>query len=209
MGMATAPEPGVRRCLTTHFTTVRLSVAKASVQNDGTGDRFYGPTRGDLIEVELSAAQFAELLTSMNQGSGVPCTVRRLNDKQMEDPPELPMESEKIRVNFTDRVKSLGKKYRDFQDVAATILQPDRKAQLALKLEDRLQILSMLGAAANTFASDAPFFLELFQESMGKVTSAAKAEADAFLTAAITRLGIQGLDRIKALTAGDEADIGG
>ena len=58
----------------TNHNTIRLTV-KHAIKHRELGRDW---TMGDdiICEVELSALQFAELLTNMNMGDGVPCTIR-------------------------------------------------------------------------------------------------------------------------------------
>lgn len=58
----------------TNHNTIRLAIKQAKKQRDLGRDW----TMGDnlICEVELSALQFAELLTNMNMGDGIPCTIR-------------------------------------------------------------------------------------------------------------------------------------
>jgi hypothetical protein len=70
-----------------HYGTVRVVIGTGTRIHESNMDRYHGSLRGEHIEVEMSAAQFAEVLTSMNQGSGIPCTIRYINGKPIEDPP--------------------------------------------------------------------------------------------------------------------------
>jgi len=58
---------------------------------------------------DLSAAQFAELLTTMNVGSGVPCT-RYIEGKRIQDPPDMKLEVEKVQDSFKQDMKDLAEK---------------------------------------------------------------------------------------------------
>jgi len=64
--------------ITNHFTTVKLTIREAELRHKYHEDRIWGDRK--IIEVELSAAQFVELLTTMNVGTGTPCTIRFRQD---------------------------------------------------------------------------------------------------------------------------------
>jgi hypothetical protein len=69
-----------------HGNTIRIQVSRASRKRDLNHDWVHADNR-DLIEVELSEAQWASFVSSMNT-SGVPCTIRRTEtDWQI---PQLP-----------------------------------------------------------------------------------------------------------------------
>lgn len=89
-----------------HHTSIMLEIKEASVRHDLSRDWFFPDNT--LIKVELSQVQFAELLTTMNAGSGIPCTIRWLRDKGY-----LPLlkasrlEVDKIREEFEGEVGDL------------------------------------------------------------------------------------------------------
>ena len=74
-------------------------------------------TMGDdtICEVELSAVQYAELLTNMNVGDGVPCTIRYTNtDGHI----EYKEEKSKIEIIRTERNEVVEKASTDLKEVA-------------------------------------------------------------------------------------------
>ena len=73
--------------LATHYGSIRLSISGGKWIHGLNHDRFYGMNK-DHIEIEMSAAQFADAITRLNIGSGTPCTVRYIAGRRVEDPPE-------------------------------------------------------------------------------------------------------------------------
>ena len=74
-------------------------------------------TMGDdtICEVELSAVQYAELLTNMNVGDGVPCTIRYTNtDGHI----EYKEEKSKIEIIRTERNEKVEKASTNLKEVA-------------------------------------------------------------------------------------------
>lgn len=91
-----------------HFNIVHLEIRRAEQHHHLSRDRFHG--REELIRVELSEAQFASLLTNMNSGSGVPCTILYVRGEgNIEPPPDEPVEAERVRKGFTEQFQ----KFRD------------------------------------------------------------------------------------------------
>ena len=67
--------------------------------------RLSGEDASEKIEVALSAAQFAEAITQMNMGEGVPCTLRSVEGVSMENvPDEVVAENVQIRDGFKDKL---------------------------------------------------------------------------------------------------------
>ena len=169
-------------------TTIRLEIKRAERKHSLNADWFYG--KEHLISVELSPAQFAQLLTTMNAGSGVPGTLRWLAPGgEVPDVPDTHVaEHEKIRNGFEGKTRDFVKKLRKrAQEVDALLDKP------SLNKADRGLIRSILDSAVTEVASNMPFAVESFQEAAEKLAVAAKAEVDAFLSLIVTRAGLRTL----------------
>jgi len=169
-----------------HNDYIKLAIKRSVWRRSDTGDRFDGPTDGDLIEVGMSMSQYAELLTSNNIGLGVPCTIQRLNRKGVEPPPsDIPSEGDNIKAEFKERIKgmadSLVKKQKAFAEIMA---------KKNLTKADREAAAKTLDQAVQELTSNAPFFLEMFQEATEKVVHTAKAEVAAFMAVASQDRGV-------------------
>ena len=98
-----------------HSATILLTV-REGVRHHELGRDWYMGNRA-LVEVELSAAQFTSLLTQMNVGTGVPCTIRRYNG-EVAEPPDEPPETERVRNYFKYSMEELAERLKT---VATTI----------------------------------------------------------------------------------------
>lgn len=169
---------------------VCLSVRRAELIRDDSGmEHYYGSMRGDLIEVNLSAAQFAEMLTTMNIGMGVPGTLAYLQGERMQDPPDVSSEAESIRENFN---KNVG----DFSNKISKDTLPKIREVLAKKTlnkEDRRLIEKAFEEVVREVGANVPYAIDLFQEATEKVVSAAKTEIDAFFTTTAMQAGVAAL----------------
>jgi hypothetical protein len=172
--------------LDNHPTTIRLQIKHAERQHGLGHDRYYA--KGKIVEVELSAGQFAELLTTMNMGDGVPCTIRYADGKPIEEIPAQRMEVERVREGFEKDMKRVGKKLRTFMDSAKETL-----AKKNLTKDDREQLMSQLRMFVQEMESNVPFALTSFEEATDKVVNHAKAEVDAFMTTAVMNAGFKSL----------------
>ncbi len=173
--------------ITTHSHTVRLRVMPAELYRSETGDRIYAKHR-PMIEVEFSAAQFAEFVSTMNTSAGIPCTLLSLNGNCVEQPPALEAEAARQRKVFEDRLgaaaESLKKHAYDMKAyLIANNIPKKHWEPLTRPLEKMLEEVGV----------NAGFWLELFEEATEKVVVAAKAEVDAFTTSAIQHAGLQAL----------------
>jgi len=168
--------------LATHYASIRLTISKGKWIHGHHQDRYYGMNK-EFVEIEMSAAQFADAITSLNMGSGTPCTIRNVAGKRVEDPPDHLTESEHIRENFED---SLGK-YKEKAHKYRKKIE-DLTAKLSTKARDEIRIA--LDVMEQQLGSNVPFVLKQFQEATTRITTAAKAEVDAFVTGVVRAAGL-------------------
>lgn len=170
-----------------HHTFVRL-VVKRGVRVHSLSRDWYRGTGRPLIELDLSAAQFADLLTTMNVGDGVPCTVRFADGTMKAHPPDEELESEKVRTNFRKKAEEVSEKLREARSRIDAILSKKSVTQA-----DRRAVSALLDRFVQEVGSNMPFVLESFEESADKVVSHAKAEIDAFATQVVMTAGTEAL----------------
>ena len=171
--------------LATHYGTIRLTISKGKWIHGLHHDRYYGMNK-DFIEVEMSAAQFADAITSLNLGSGTPCTIRYVQGERMADPPDHATEAEHIRDNFEgslDKYKEKAHTYRKKIEALTT--------KLSTKARDEIRIA--LDVMEQQLGSNVPFVVKQFQEATTRITTAAKAEVDAFVTGIVRAAGLQSI----------------
>jgi hypothetical protein len=171
-----------------HHSTIHMRLSRGEVQHGLSRDWYYGESQS-IIEVELSAHQFAELLTSMNVGSGVPCTIRRVDGKRIEDPPFREVEAEQISIAFQ---KNLEEKTAGFikhlREIQQKLMAPG-----PMKATEKKELASVLASIQQEFQSNIPFAVTSYEEAADRIKSSAKAEVDAFLTQVIQKAGLKTL----------------
>lgn len=196
--------------LRTHESFVTLRLSHGTRIHDLGSDRFYGPMHGDILEVILSAGQFSELLTTMNIGSGVPCTITRIEGKAIPKPPEdQEMEVEKVRKGFKKDMKGVVEQIKADKAELATLLE-----KKTLSKADRERIMWIVSRVEMHVESNAPFMLSQFEEASEKVVKHAKAEIDSFITNNVVAEGLRAIkERVEATAPqlppafeGDEPD---
>lgn len=183
--------------LESQHTAVRLRIARGVRQHELGRDWYYA--KEELIEVELSAAQFAELITTMNVGSGIPCTIRHVLGERRADPPEEPTEVEEVRESFREKAQRVGERLAALAGEVDAVL-----AKVPKKVREDVQ--GKLRSFITEVSSNMPFMVDQFQEATEKVIAHAKAEVDAFITHNVVAEGLRSItDRLerKALTAGE------
>lgn len=170
-------------------TTISLRVYQASVEHDLSRDSYYPETMLPLVEVELSPNQFAELLTTMNVGHGIPCTIKTIQGKRIEDIPETDKpEVQKIQEGFEEKLVDLSESLAEGRKEVAELLK-----KKSLTKEDKARIDWILGKAHQEVQSNMPFVMEQFSRSTQKIVTQAKAEVDAFAAHAIQVTGLEAI----------------
>ena len=168
--------------LATHYGTIRLSISKGKWIHGLHHDRYYGMNK-EFIEIEMSAAQFADAITSLNIGSGTPCTIRYVQGERIADPPDHATEAEHIRDTFVD---SLGKMATKAHTCRKRI--DELTSKLSSKAREEIRIA--LDVMEQQLTSNVPFVVKQFQEATTRVTTAAKAEVEAFVTGVVRAAGL-------------------
>jgi hypothetical protein len=168
-----------------HHNSIRLTISQAQECRDESYGH-YMPTR-QLIEVEMSAMQWAELMTSMNVGSGVPCTIRRLSGKAIEGQ-QHQTETLRIQDEFEAKVSEHTAGIEQAMD--AVIKKLDEAKLSAVK---KKEITDALHKFYRLFGDTAPFMHKLFTEACEGTVTEAKAMVDAFVTHAIITKGLEAL----------------
>jgi hypothetical protein len=174
-----------------HQHTVTLTIKRAEHNRHLNNDWIHG--KEQLIEVELSGSQFAELITSFNMGDGVPCTIRQFNRQSYPDPPyENPVDI--FQREFAAEMKNLSVDCKSVVEDSVKML----KEKATIGKGDREFLMKAMESLVTQINSKMPFISQQFNESMEKTVSQAKNEIETFVTNKIYSLG---LDQAKANAA--------
>jgi len=139
--------------------------------------------REEYIEVWMSYSQFAEAITTMNVGSGVPCTVRHLMGKEF-DPPSL----EGDRVKFNAEVDEASKEaIVSLNELIAAISEES----MSKKAKDRL--VTIARNALRKLSSSAPFIANQYAEYLDGLEQRAKTEIAAYADTIVRQTGLNTL----------------
>jgi len=171
-----------------HGDTIQLSISEGKVCRQYQKNNYMDTKQ--LIEVEMSVSQFAEAITTLNVGCGVPVTLRRVAGKQIVEPPSVDFK-ERAKNELKDEMGELAGRIETLSKDAKEILE--RKGT-PIKAEEKKKILDDLYALVTEVRSNIPFAHECFQDAVDETVVQAKAEVDACLTTMRERLGQQVLD---------------
>ena len=68
--------------------TIQLEIRRGYKYTDYGLTHYTTESNKPILEVEMSFAQFSDLIINQNFNFGVPCTIKSINGKRIEDPPE-------------------------------------------------------------------------------------------------------------------------
>lgn len=165
-----------------HQHTVTIRISRGVRRRDLHRDWVHGGVN-ELLEVEMSEAQWASFVSTMNMGSGVPCTIRRTeNDRQV---PALPYDP---RLAHTmDEVK--GKATETFRAIKAAMDAYDALDPKASAKEKRAALDAIRDAVRNAEANVA-FAAKSLTEHAENVVQRARADIEAMVTDKAAQLGL-------------------
>lgn len=123
-------------------------------------EEFYG--KANIVEVEMTPNQWAELITTLNHGSGTPCTIKYVGGERIEQTYQtesvLDYYENRIQTDFkkaSQEYESLFEEARDVLDNKKNITKADR------------EIIRKAYTRISRFVGDsAPFLQKLFKEDI-------------------------------------------
>ena len=179
-----------------HSNIIRLEIHESELERAYQQNRYYAGKR--LITVDLSPIQFADLLTHMNVGQGIPCTiVRTQTDKENRPSPPDTSFTAISKQELKKEMNDLGEKIK--------ILTADTKKILSqggnIKKADKEKILKDIMFLEQEVNSNIPFAHECFQEACNATVSEAKAEIDATYVTVKDKLGEKALQEMTSFKA--------
>lgn len=158
-----------------HRDTIVMRVRKASLCRHLNEDYIFGDK--EIIEVEMSQSQFAEAITSMNMGSGIPVTLTYTQvEGVIEDCPYFDK-----RMQFENEFADKNKKQNE---LASSLIKETQKLfeeKKTFNKSDKENIINMLYKLNQEIGSNTEFMYKQFNEQMDKTTLEAKGEIEAFM----------------------------
>jgi hypothetical protein len=188
-----------------HLTTVEITVKRAERNHHLSGDWHFG--REEIVRIEMSSMQFAEMLTRFNMGDGVPCTIRGIDGRSV---PYIPVEDDteigRIKEGFSKTIR------RKFSEEAIAKARSELKSLLEkknLNKSDRKRIAALSEKLIGEIENNVPFVFDQFTESAGKVEQEVKKEVAAFTQLVVEKAGVKflndsGADKQIKLLGNDE-----
>lgn len=171
--------------------SVVVRVGRSQLTRDLSHDFFHGGIE-DIVEVEMSAAQWAHFVSSPNQGTGTPCTLRYYRDGRLIQAPEPP-EVGSTRETFSEELSARAK--RILAGVQAALASLDRLlAGGPVKKGDLETVRSDLSKSlANDVDGGMGYTMRQAEEWLDKMVNEARSEAEAALMIGMRRIALDAI----------------
>lgn len=158
-----------------HKDTIAMTLYHADITRGLHSDSIYG--NKIIAEVEMSYSQFAEAITSMNIGTGVPVTIR-----WTEKDGRIPA------CDFINKREQFANEFKENRKKATEISQQIIKdvaelfdSKKTLTKTDKEMILKKLHQLSMDIGGNTDFIMDQFNEQMDKTVMEAKGEIEAFM----------------------------
>ena len=177
-----------------HDTCMKLTISQAYISRSFNENHYY-PTN-KIIEIELSPSQYAEMITNLNHGVGVPCTITKFMEERIPNNLSINDELETVKSEYSESVDKIMDEIRD------TIYEiPDEKAMSPKKIKDlKHELANML----YRLTQEAPFMKERFDETLDKIFVEAKASIDDTINLTLANIGLNTIKMQKLLEEKNE-----
>lgn len=168
-----------------HQHTVRVRLKTASRRRDLHHDWIHADT--EIVEVELSEAQWASFVSSMNSGDGVPCTIRWRADGG--GVPEFPYDP-RLAHTTAETKDAANLAFGEIRAALAVVEALDAKCSA----KDRREAMRELHFAIVNASPNVEYAGKVLIEHTEDVIQKARADVEAFVVGKARQLGIDPVD---------------
>jgi hypothetical protein len=171
-----------------HHTTIRLTIHTCKLSRDHQKNHYFSDKL--LAEVEMSASQYADMISSPNIGDGVPCTVRYISgdEKRRERPPDVNFKKQAGK-DLKEEMQHLGDNLKELKKKAKDIL--GKKGNV--KVGEKKELLRAIEVVEMELTKNLPYVHDCFNEAIERTMTEAKAEMEATVQGIKEQLGNKAL----------------
>ena len=169
----------------TNYNTICLKIKTAQCSRELGSDWIYGDKT--LVEVTLSANQFADLLTNANIGDGVPCTIEYVIGKGMvKYQPQEP----KLKIIEQERDALAEKALSNINSSIAMVKELIEKKKLSKTVGEEL-LFNIEGALSSLAGGGKAFYQQQAKQEVENMVVEAKRQVQSYVDNKIYSTGLQ------------------
>lgn len=168
-----------------HNAVLNLTIRKCSVDRHLNKDWYC--SEGQLIDIYLTHSQFSEMVSNMNCSYGVPCTIKHIDGKTMENPPNKDRRGQ-FSDEFSRRAKSVSKKLDDLLSFSEDLL-----GKAGMTKAKKNELVSRIEMAKQEIGANMPFVERQFGKCLVKAEDDAKRNIEGHLMNVVLNAGNRGM----------------
>lgn len=173
----------------THTHLIHLVVQLGGERTRDLNHDYYSAHGPIALDAYLSEAQFAQMVTSLNIGDGVPCTVCRVGEQRFSLPERTKPVIERFTAEAEGYIAQAMQEISDARTAVQSIYDGDKKAN-----KDTLKdLLFRLEVAQRNLTSNQAYLAKCAQERLEKMHAEAVAEFEAHVNASLTKRGLESM----------------
>jgi hypothetical protein len=165
-----------------HNAFVRITIRESDLRRNLSTD--WPHASKELIEVDLSEAQWAEFVSAMNIGFGSQCTIRHV---EHEFRPGLPKPERRADQFKREAAQDMRESLEALDDLTAAI------NELKLSEKQKAVLRDKVRSSRQALTSGLPFVAKLFAEHMETTVSKAKMEINAYGSNLLMKAGMKAI----------------
>lgn len=176
-----------------HNQRVCIRICGAELKRDLNHDWIH--SKGQLIEIEMSHAQFAQFITSQGKGDGTPCTLRWIKGEGV-IPGIAKIESKhetfrrEISQAARQRLEHIEKEIAKLGEMIESGKLPKKELR---------ELHANLRRQADYLPGTMEFVVKSAEEALEKATSDAKVEVESYIAMTAQRLGLKSIEELAKL----------
>ena len=158
-----------------HRNPILMTISHATIDRGLNKDWYH--SRGRIVEIEMSQSQFADAITSLNQGEGVPCTILFTERDGRIPECNFVNKTEQFSNEFRERLDKTELKLDEFIKEIQNIFDTKK----SISKSDRENILNILKQTKMNVSDNAAYIYDSFAEQMDKTIQESKGEIESFM----------------------------
>ena len=170
-----------------HTDVIEMTVKRSDCVHELNHDWYFG--KDDIIQLQMSSAQFAQLITSLNMGEGVPCTLTYTEKDGDISQIKWVGQKEKIHNDFNKQMESLKTLVTDDLDEVCGELDSKN-----VNLTRQRELSNKLKQIGRILYDKIPFINKSFMESTDNVQTQAIQEVEARIQSKINYISMQNIN---------------
>ena len=170
---------------TLHSSTISIDIHSATVEKKYASDFVHEDKM--LMRLEMTHAQFANLVSSVGNGSGTPCTIRYATDGELKVNPEIEYEdvnpiSEQLKNSLKETIKTLNNKIEQVD----SLIEKGKANKSELKL-----LKDSFEGVKSELKNNLPFYFKEFEEYQENIVEDAKQQVNQTIVNNLKNLGVE------------------